>query len=374
MQMQTTLVRADTPHAILRALLRHPRVLPAILAEAGVAPHEIALWARQDGAMDLEKAAGWLAVGQQPGRYKPLLEVAGSHLRAGELTEALAIFRWAYQIWQTTPAYGPQYYADGVKLLTQWGECLLRLDQPHAARRYWLQALNFVRDAETMRRLSRQVERLDAYHAYPFILEHALHRALPGAPELWERWQRVLTAESSAADPRALPLDARNDAPGVGVFADIANLDLVCGEQYGYGYCLDYKRLARSSAAYGPLQVRQAFTPDIPETRFLREFLTAAGFAVNLLRPKRSHGRITANADVALAAHAVRWAGAAQIGRIEIWSGDGDFLCVREVIAEAYPTITIAFRSFENGTASGIRALTEWEPIPHDCVVRRECI
>lgn len=374
MHTQTTLVRAETPQAVLRALFRYPQVWPTILAAAGVAPYEVALWARQDGAAELEKAAGWLAVGQHPGHYKPLLEVAGSHLRAGELPEALTIFRWAYHIWQTTPPHAPQYYADGVKLLGQWGECLLRLEHPEAAQTCWAQALPYIHDAETLRRLARLVERLDAQRAYPRLLEQALHHATPGAGELWERWQRMAQPGVTAETP-PLPAPAvAADAPGVGLFADVANLELVCGEQYGYGYGLDYGQLARAAAAHGPLQVQQAFTPDIPETRGVRDHLTTAGFAVDLVRPKRSQGRITANADAALAAHAVRWAGAARMGRIEVWSGDGDFLCVREVIAEAYPAVTVAFRRFEQGTAASIRALPEWQPIPTHCVVPRAIV
>jgi hypothetical protein len=52
------------------------------------------------------------------------------------------------------------------------------------------------------------------------------------------------------------------------------------------------------------------------------------------------------------------------VGRIELWTGDGDFLRVREAITQAWPEVDVAFRSFEAGTAPGIRLLGEdWEPI-----------
>jgi hypothetical protein len=104
--------------------------------------------------------------------------------------------------------------------------------------------------------------------------------------------------------------------------------------------------------------------PDLPDTLPVREHLAAASFTVYLHSPKRSHGRITANADAVMAAWAVRWAGSGEVGRVELWTGDGDFLAVRDVIRQGWPAVTVAFRSFPVGTAANIQRLGEdWAPI-----------
>jgi hypothetical protein len=146
--------------------------------------------------------------------------------------------------------------------------------------------------------------------------------------------------------------------------ADVANLDLVCADQFGYGRRLEYGRLLRAAGRYGSVPVKIAFVPDMPETLAIREHLARVGFEIDLKRPKRSHGRLEANADTAMAAAAVRWATDAEVGRVELWTGDGDFLKVREVVGHARPEVTVAFRSFEVGTAAGIRRLgADWSPI-----------
>jgi hypothetical protein len=49
---------------------------------------------------------------------------------------------------------------------------------------------------------------------------------------------------------------------------------------------------------------------------------------------------------------------------VELWTGDGDFLRVYDAIQQAWPEVTVLFRSFETGTAMGIQALEEaWLPI-----------
>ena len=54
---------------------------------------------------------------------------------------------------------------------------------------------------------------------------------------------------------------------------------------------------------------------------------------------------------------AVRWASDPAVGRVELWTGDGDFVKVREVVAAAWPKVAVTFRSFEAGTAWAIRRL-----------------
>lgn len=146
--------------------------------------------------------------------------------------------------------------------------------------------------------------------------------------------------------------------------ADVANLDMVCRDQYGFGRRLDYGQLLRVAERLGPIRAKIAFVPDIPETLAVRQHLAQVGFEMDLKRPKRSNGRLVANADTAMAAAAVRWASDALTGRVELWTGDGDFLKVREVVAQTWPEVGVAFRSFEVGTAADIRRLGEdWIPI-----------
>lgn len=373
--------RREVPQALIGALFRQPETLQTTLEEAGLAPHDLALWARQSGAgAEIEKRAGWLSVGQRPGHYKPLLEVAASHLRAGELLEALPVFRWAYSVWQHVDRGQPQVADlgvsryDGVKLLALWGECLYRLGQPAEALQRWNRALVLVPDTEMLVRLARTIERCGAMPESQAVLREAVRQDLPGARALWERWQRLPASvdgsikydepAKGAPLPSASPSPLAESSPNVAVIADVANLDMVCADQYGYGRRLDYGRLLASSALHGPVQVQIAFVPDIPETLPIREHLEAVGFEIDLKRPKRSHGRLTADADAAIAAAAVRWASEPKVGRVELWSGDGDFLKVREVVGEAWPAVTVAFRSFDAGTAAGIRQLgTDWVPI-----------
>jgi hypothetical protein len=324
------------------------------------------MWARQTGgAPEIEKLAGWLAVGQRMGHYKPLLEVAASHLRAGDWLEALPVFRWAYQAWRGAPEIGPRHNHDGVKLLALWGECLYRLNHPDAAGKRWLRALDLVRDVETLTRLARIIERTEADLEYQSVLEEAVRRGLPGAAMQWERWRRIqaMADEEAPDDARPAPSQAPAGAD-LAVMADVANLDMVCGEQYGYGRRLDYGRLLRAAEAHSSARVKIAFVPDIPETLDVRERLQQAGFQVDLQRPKRSHGRMVANADTAMASFAVRWASDPAVGRLELWSGDGDFLRVRDAVRQAWPEVEVIFRSFEIGTATGIRQLGKaWHPI-----------
>ena len=367
----------DVPQALIHALFRYPEALQLVLDEAGLAPHEVAMWARQVGsAPEIEKLAGWLSVGWKSGHYKPLLEVASSHLRAGELLDALPVFRWAYRSWRAVPDASPKFRYDGVKLLALWGECLHRLNQPEEARKRWLWSLVLIQDADTLTRLARTIERTGAKDEYQAVLKEALQRGLPGAGALWQRWQRMATAgvpevleapASATAEPGTPP----PDAPGVAVMADVANLDMGCGDQYGFGRRLDYGRLLQAAEQRGRVQVKLAFVPDIPDTLAVREHLEQAGFELDLKRPKRSHGRIVANADTAMASFAVRWASDPQIGRVELWTGDGDFLKAREAINQAWPDVAVAFRSFEGGTATGIRRLGDaWSPIGPQYVKR----
>jgi hypothetical protein len=377
---------SNIPQAVMQALVRHPQALSQILDEAGVAPHEVALWARQAGIEgDIEQRAGWLSVGKRPGAYKPLLELAGSHLRGQALVEALPLFRWAFLAWRDADPGSARYYADGAKLLAQWGACLYRLGQGGEARRRWLEALNAIRTEEDLGRLLRMIEACEATRDYDIIIEQALRRNLPGAGGLWRRWQRLqdgtVDAHAESRDsitPEGVPDshvighdEATTDAAatggvatGIAVMADVANLDMVCRDQYGYQQRLDYGRLLAASARRGPVRAKIAFVPDIPETRETQAHLEEAGFTVDLLTPKRSHGRLAANADTAMAAYAVRWASSDEVGRLELWTGDGDFLRVRDAVQQAWPEVVVAFRSFEVGTAAAIKALgSAWEPI-----------
>jgi len=372
--MSAIIPTENIPEVLIQALFHHPQTLSAILDETGVPPHHVALWARQSGtAAELEQQAGWLSVSRQPGNYKPLLEVAGSYLRAEELLEALPVFRWAYQRWQAANRQDHRHTQEGVKLLTQWGLCLYRLEQPVAARRRWAQALQLIRTPETLQHTLAVLERWVTPRDYQVVLEQALWRGLPGAQRLWRRWSRLQTAQkqkSSGATPQ--PQTAPRPAapqPGTAVLADVANLDMVCREQYGAQQRPDYARLLALAGRAGTLKARLAFVPDIPATRAVRERLAEIGFVVDLLTPKRSHGRRVANADTAMAAFAVRWASEPDITRLELWTGDGDFLRVCDAVQQAWPAITIAFRSFEVGTAAAIQQLGEhWHPIEADCV------
>ena len=374
--MQHMTQSTEVHQALIQALFRHPQALTAILDETGIPPHKVALWARQTGAAaEIEQRASWLSVSRQPGYYKPLLEVAGSHLRAGELLEALPVFRWAYQAWQAADGQDRRYTTEGVKLLTQWGVCLQRLEQGEEARQHWLQALSLIRDTDTLARLLAMLERWADPEDYRMVLEQALRRDLPGARRLWQRWQRLQTAQEAAAVKPALPVPAAltdhvaPESPGVAILADVANLDMVCRDQYGVHYHPNYARLLALAAQTGDLQARLAFVPDIPETLAVREHLEDVGFIVDLLTPKRSHGRMVANADTAMAAFAVRWASEPGIERLELWTGDGDFLRVRDAVQQVWPEMTVAFRSFEVGTAAGIRRLgADWTPIEADYV------
>ena len=355
----------EVPQALIQALFRYPVALQTALDAAGVAPHELAMWARRAGdAPEIEKLAGWLSVGQQPGHYKPILEVAAGHLRAGELLEALPVFRWAYYAWQGAPTSAPGRRADGVKLLARWGECLYRLGQAAGAQDKWLRALPLISDEEALTRLARVIERTGAGTEYEAVLTAARGLALPGADALWQRYQRLTATPPWQEDPEPALTAAPPDAPGVAVLADVANLELVCGDQFGYGRRLDYGRLLAAAGQAGPVRVKVAFVPDLPDTLPVRAHLAEAGFDLELQRPKRSHGRIAANADAVLGAAAARWASAPEIGRVELWTGDGDFVKVRDLIRQAWPRVTVAFRSFLAGTAAEIQRLeSDWQPI-----------
>lgn len=366
----------DIPQVLIHTLFRHPEMVPVVLDEAGLAPHEIAMWARQTGnAPEIEKLAGWLSVARSLDHYKPLLEVAASHLRAGEYIEALPVFRWAYRQWQSHGTLSPKAAADGVKLLALWGECLYRLADTTTARRCWLRALDIVQEPAALERLMRVIERLEADRAYTRVIEEAIHRNLPGATRLWTRWERLQAAPApitGTVPPQSSSLPGSTGVAeaqpatqtGIAVLADVANLDMVCREQFGYGARLDYRRLLQRAAQGGAVRVKQAFVPDIPATLATRAHLTEAGFEIDLLTPKRSHGRMVANADTAMAAYAVRWAADPEIAQLELWTGDGDFLRVREAVHTLWPEIAVTFRSFEVGTAAGIQQLADaWQPI-----------
>lgn len=355
--------------ALIQTLIRQPHTLQATLEEAGLTPHELAAWARQKGDVpEIEKVAGWLSVGHQPGRYQPLLEVAAGHLRANELLEALPVFRWAYRVWQNEGKGQPGYRYDGThrydgcKLLALWGECLYRLGVPEEALERWLWALALVPDGATLARLARTIERAGATEAYEAVLTEARRRRLPEIHDLRQRRQLPTTVAETEIlpltdDPAPNPKSKTGNGKSVAVMADVANLDMVCHDQFGYDKRLDYGRLLRIAERHGPVQAKIAFVPDIPETLAVRRHLTQAGFDIDLKRPKRSHGRLVANADTAMAAAAVRWASDPQVGRVELWTGDGDFLKVREVVDQTWPEVTVAFRSFEVGTAAAIQRL-----------------
>jgi hypothetical protein len=222
------------------------------------------------------------------------------------------------------------------------------------------------------------MEQLGAVDACRAVLDEARRLKLDGAEALWQRRQqadrrggasdeqsRIVLPPGDAGTAGAMtsgamtsPLQA-GDEMGVAVMADVANLDLLCGEQYGYHRQLDYGRLAQDAAQHGPLRAKVAFVPDIPETQAVRAHLAKTGFEIDLKRPKRSHGRFVANADTAMAATAVRWAAQGQVHRLELWTGDGDFCKVREVVREAWPEVHVVFRSLDAGTAVAIRRLGE---------------
>lgn len=361
------------PQRLIRAFLDQPQALRAALRAAGLAPHELALWARQTGAgPEIETQAGWLSVGQRPGHYKPLLELAASHLRAEELPEALPLFRWAYQAWQCAQVRGPGHRHDGAKLLALWGQCLHRLGYADDARERWLWALAVVPDADTLIRLARTIEAAGAEEERRAIVQEALRRGLPGSTDLARRLRHGEVPTSLCPPPtqgageetQAPAQKAASQEHWLAVMADVANLDLVCSDQFGPGCRLDYGRLLAAAGELGPVRAQVAFVPDVPETLAVRQHLAEASFEIDLKQPKRSRGRIVADTDAAMAATAVRWAGEPGTGRIEMWTGDGDLLKVREVVAQAWPQVTVAFRSFPVGTAASIRRLGEdWLPI-----------
>ena len=69
----------------------------------------------------------------------------------------------------------------------------------------------------------------------------------------------------------------------------------------------------------------------------------------------------------------MRWASDPGIGRVELWTGDGDFLKVQEVIDQTWCDVAVVFRSFEVGTAVAIRRLGDgWEPIGPQYLQRDE--
>jgi tetratricopeptide (TPR) repeat protein len=366
----TTMVRngrSDVPGAVVRALFRHPQALASALDDAGLEAHDLAVWARRARAgAEIEKLAGWLSVGQMPGRYEPLIEVAASHLRAGDLLEALPVFRWAYQVWRSVPAATAEHRHEGTKLLALWGECLYRLGQTVEAGERWQWALALVPDADTLARLARTAARTGVQEEYEALLAEAGRRHLPGAEALALSVDPI-RRDHEDGDTNSLPepelpaaeSQVSDSRSAVAVMADVANLDMVCSDQYGPGQRLDYGRLLRLAGRHGPVEVKIAFVPDVPDTLAIRHHLAGAGFEIDLKRPKRSHGRIVANADTAMAAAAVRWAAVEQVERVELWTGDGDFLKVREVVGQAWPQVTVAFRSFEVGTAMAIRRLGE---------------
>jgi len=174
------------------------------------------------------------------------------------------------------------------------------------------------------------------------------------------------------------PSTTRVKSPGqasahsVAVLADVANLDMVCRDQYGIDRRLHYGQLLQSTRIHGHVRVKLAFVPDIPQTMVTQYHLQQCGFSLDLLRPKYRHGRRVANADTAMAAFAVRWASETSVQRVELWTGDGDFLRVYDAIQQAWPAVTVVFRSFEVGTATGIQALEgAWLPIAERYVWRR---
>ena len=364
----------DVPQVVLQALFRHPETLASILADANLGPHALRDWARRSGRYELEKLAAWSAVGQRSSHYQPLLELADAQVRAGEWHEALPILHWAKQRWQASPP-APGRRSDGLRLLTLWGECLHRTGDGMAAQQTWLAALGLVRSADELQRLARAIEQTGAGRAYGVVLAQARLRALPSAHALGLYRQGGPCAREMAAgegfpttvQPSSVPAQAGPGLPRAGtvcVLADVANLELVCRDQHGWGRRLDYGRLLDAAGQQGEVKVRLAFVPELPETEEVRRHLQACSFRVELIRPKHSSGRIQADADAALAAAAVRWASDPNVACVEIWSGDRDLLAARTMIAEAWPHVQVRFRSFEAGTAAGIRQLGEgWQPI-----------
>ena len=285
--------------------------------------------------------------------YRSILEAAVGRLRDDEAGPALLLLQQAYQLWQATAAAGPRYDYDGTKIMALGGECLYRLGRPAEAQARWLDALKLAPDAATLDRLVRTMHRCGAVQESAAVLAAARCRG-PVAST---------TQTHLAPEPPHASLSLPIKAPGVAVLADVANLDMVCRDQYGWGQRPDYRHLLGLAERYGPLRARIAFVPDMPETRAVRRHLLAAGFELDLKQPKRSHGRLVADTDAAMAAAAVRWAGEDDVQRVELWTGDGDFLRVREIVHQARPRVVVAFRSFTAGTAMGIRRLPEWSPI-----------
>jgi len=305
--------------------------------------------------------------GRRPGpeSYPLLLQAAVGRLRAGDVQPALLLLHEAYRQWQETPDADPGYRYDGVKIMALGGECLYRLGRPAEAQARWLDALDLSPDATTLGRLVRTMLRCGAAAESTVVQAAARRRGLDGSghPDA--------PAAGSARPPwcpTPSPMDSPVAAPGVAVLADVANLDMVCRDQYGWDRRVDYRRLLRLAEQHGLLRARVAFVPDIPETLAVRQHLLQAGFALDLKQPKRSHGRLVADTDAAMAAAAVRWAGEEGVRRVELWTGDGDFLRVREIVHQARPRVVVAFRSFIAGTAAGIRRLVEWSAIGPECL------
>ena len=362
----------DVPRILISTLFRHPEALREVLGDAALPPHILAIWARQTGgASEVEKLAGWLAVGERQGHYKPLLEVAASHLRAGDTMEALPVFRWAYHTWRTSTPPRAAHRRDGLKLLALWGECLFRLGEHREAERRWLPALSLVAGEDDMVYLARVIERTGSTEEYRTVIEAAVRQRLPGAGSQDRRRERIMTAtlDAEARSPLMEQEGRPGRGPGIAVLADVANLDMVCRDQYGQDRRPDYGHLLQLARSAGTVRVKSAYVPDLPETLAVRQHLAAEGFAVDLLQPKRQRGRWVANADTAMASFAVRWASDPLIGCIEMWTGDGDFLRTRDAIREAWPQVRVVFRSFEHGTAAGIRQLAEdWQPVTAQCL------
>lgn len=367
--MQSPIVTRQEPdpvsRTLARALLRHPQVLQAVLEEDGLSPSDLALWGRKMGAgTELETLAHRLAALRRA-PYRPLLERAVGFLRDGNPRKACPAFQKAHRLWQAAvDGDDPMGCYDGCKLLALWGECLYQLGQTIEARLRWLWALALAPDDDTRLRIARTIEKVGLAEDRAALLNEVRRHALEGAELLEHRWLK-LDGNSTSLLPYPLPApptEARGQI--VAVMADVSNLDLVCVDQYGRGRRLDYGRLLGQAETYGPVQIKSAFVPDMRETLAVRRHLLQVGFALDLKQPKLSHGRIAANADTAMAAAAVRWASDARVGRVELWTGDGDFLKVREVVNQAWPQVVVAFRSFAAGTAAGIRQLGEdWAPI-----------
>ena len=305
-------------------------------------------------------------------RFGPHMELAVSHLRAGEDELAAPAFHRAYQAWRALPRQHKQRY-DGAQLLSLWGQCLFRLGHVAPAQQCWIEALTLVPDDATLRLLLRTVLQCAGPETCQTILREARERLVPGAAQLWHQYLcdeakpeplrgSHAVPQEQAAQVRSVPAPTEQSA--LAIMADVANLDLSCSDQYGPGHRPDYGRLLHWANRHGPLRACMAFVPNIPQTLAVRDHLHKAGFEVDSLRPKRSHGRLSANADTAMASYAVRWASDPQVGRLELWTGDGDFLRVREAVQNAWPNVHVVFRSFDVGTALGIRQLgRSWQPI-----------